>query len=67
MSDITIDGKNYDYIDKCTIGEKNYIVFEDEECVYVNEYKVVNNQIVFINIDVSLQEQILRRLNLEYE
>ena len=33
MKDIVIDGKIYEFIDRCTIDNKNYVVFEDDDSV----------------------------------
>ena len=68
MKDIVIDGKTYEFIDRCTIDNKNYVVFEDEECVYVCEYVVKENgEIDFLVIDDALEDKVLEKLGLNYE
>lgn len=67
MSDIVINGKNYDYVDKCSIGDKNYIVFEDDDSIYINEYVVESNELIFKDVELEIQEQVLRKLGIEHE
>lgn len=67
MLDIIIDGKTYDYIDKYEIDNHTYVVFEDEDGIYVNEIIVENDKINFLSIDVDLQKNILTALEIDYE
>lgn len=67
MFDITIDGKTYDYIDKYEIDNHTYVVFEDEDSIYVNEIILDNNQTKFVPINIELQKQILAALEIDYE
>ena len=50
MFDITIDGVSYNYVDKCELDGKNYIVFDNEEGVYVSEYKYENEEFIFTTL-----------------
>ena len=67
MFDITIDGKVYDFIDKYEIDSHTYIVFEDDDGIYVNEIIIENNETKFLPIDIDLQKKILNTLEIEYE
>ena len=67
MFDITIDGKVYDFIDKYEIDSHTYIVFEDDDAIYVNEIIIENNETKFLPIDIDLQKKILDTLEIEYE
>lgn len=66
MNDIIIDGKNYDFICRETIDDKEYIVFEDEDGIYVSEYKIVDKELELIQIDIELQKKILEGLGIDY-
>jgi hypothetical protein len=68
MKDIVIDGKIYEFIDRCTIDNKNYVVFEDDDSVYVCEYVVnENGEVSFLVIDDALEDKVLETLGLNYE
>lgn len=67
MFDITIDGVSYNYVDKCELDGKNYIVFDNEEGVYVSEYKYENEEFIFITPDLEIQKKVLEMLGIEYE
>ena len=47
---ITIDGKNYNYLDNKTIDNINYVLFEDENARYINEYIIEDGAIKLIPI-----------------
>lgn len=67
MLDITIDGKIYDFVDKYELDSHTYIVFEDEDAIYVNELVIDNNETKFLPIDIDLQKKVLEALEIEYE
>lgn len=67
MLDITIDGKVYDFIDKYEINSHTYVVYEDEDGIYVNELIIDNNETKFLSIDIELQKKVLEALEIEYE
>lgn len=67
MLDITIDGKVYDFIDKYEIDSHTYVVYEDEDGIYVNELIIDNNETKFLSIDIELQKMVLEALEIEYE
>lgn len=49
--DIKIDDKNYKFIDSINLNGKNYIAFEDDENVYIKEYSIEEDEVVFTPID----------------
>ena len=67
MNDIVIDGKSYDYVAQYDKDNKKYVVFSDEDSVYVNECIINDEEITFFNIDIELQKEILRSLGIAYE
>ena len=49
--DIKIDDKNYKFIDSINLNGKNYIAFEDDESIYIKEYSIEEDEVVFTPID----------------
>ena len=61
--DIIIDDKKYKYIDSITYKNKNYVIFSDDNYIYIKEYDL-NNELNLYDIDDSLYEEIRKKLNL---
>ncbi len=41
--EIKIDGKSYEYIDSKVINDKNYVLYADDNNLYISEFEVVDN------------------------
>lgn len=67
MEDIIIDGVTYDLVTRTTIDGINYVVFEDEEGIYVCEYVVQNDEIFFKTISDEMEDKVLNTLGIDYE
>lgn len=61
---IIIDNKKFAYIDSITINKRNYVAFMDEENVFVNEYKIIDGNITFNDIDDRTYAIVIKELDL---
>ena len=64
---IIINGKKYDFLSTYTIDNNNYVVYTDDDGIYVSQYIEDNGDLSFINIDENLEIFILNELGVEYE
>ena len=61
--DIIIDDKKYKYIDSIAYNNKKYVVFSDDDYIYIKEYDL-NNELNLYDINDSLYEEIRKKLKL---
>ena len=62
LLNITIDNKNYDFIDSIRIGEKCYIAYGDGKNIYICGYDPSDNSTYVIS-DKEYKE-VIKRMNL---
>ncbi len=62
LLNITIDNKNYDFIDSISIGDKCYIAYGDGQNIYICGYDPSNNTTYVIS-DKEFNE-VKKRMNL---
>lgn len=43
--EIIIDNKSYEYIDSKVVNNKNYVLYADDNNLYISEYEIINNTI----------------------
>lgn len=67
MKDIIIDGIAYDFIANTKMNGKDYVVFEDDEGIYVCEYFTSDGDVFFNPIDDELEDKVLESLGIDYE
>lgn len=56
--EIKIDGKTYEYIDSKKIDGKFYVLYADENSMYISEYEIVDNKIILKEVDNSLLDKL---------
>lgn len=54
MLSMTIEGKQYEYIDSILYEGKNYVAFCDEECISICEYVMEENKVKLFPLDEAL-------------
>lgn len=64
LFDIKIDNKNFNYIDSIKINEKNYVAFSDDDNIYVSEYKIIDGDIIFDDVDDLTYDKVLKELGI---
>lgn len=64
LFDIKIDNKNFNYIDSIKIDNKNYVAFSDDDNIYVSEYKIINGDIIFDDVDDLTYDKVLKELGI---
>lgn len=66
MDDLIIDNKGYSLITRKRFDNKDYIVFEDDDSIYVSEYKIVANQIKLVETSLDEQKKVLESIGIDY-
>ena len=61
---ITIEGKDYEYLDSKNINGKDYVLYTDGNQDFISEYVFVNGSINLIKIDDSTIELIRKEFNI---
>ena len=64
MKDIIIDGVTYDFIANTTLNGKDYVVFEDQDSIYVCEYLIKDGEVLFVTIEDELENKVLESLGI---
>ncbi len=64
LFNITFNNKKFTYIDSITYDEKNYVAYMDDDNVYVSEYILKNEDIIFFDVSDATYNHILKELNL---
>ena len=59
-----INGKEYSVIDKINIDNKDYIVYEDKENIYVNAYTIENDNINLLEITEEEKNKVMKEIEL---
>lgn len=49
--EIIIDNKKYEFIDNICYQDKLYVAYEDDNNIYISEYELTDDGIVFNKID----------------
>ena len=61
---IRIFGTDYDVVDTIILNNKNYVAYTDYECIYINEYIMVNDRMSLLKIDAKVFEEVKKAMNL---
>ena len=61
---IRIFGTEYDIVDTVVYNNKNYVAYTDYECIYINEYVIVNDRMSLMKIDEKVFEAVKKVMNL---
>ena len=64
--EIKIDNKSYEYIDSKVIDKKNYVLYSDDNNLYISEFEIVNNQIILKEVDPSLIKRVKEAFNIAW-
>lgn len=64
LFDIKIDNKKFSYIDSIKIDNKNYVAFSDDDNIYVSEYKIIDGDIIFDDVDDLTYDKVLKELGI---
>lgn len=63
-NELIINDKKYKLVKVLNIDNKNYIAYEDEESIYVNEYIFEDNQMKLNEISDQEFDKVVKELNL---
>ena len=63
-NELIINDKKYKLVKVLNIDNKNYIAYEDEESIYVNEYIFEDNQMKLNEISNQEFDKVVKELNL---
>lgn len=64
LFNIIRDNKKFNYIDSISIDKHNYVAYMDDDNIFVSEYKIVNDDIIFDDVDDITYEKVLKELDL---
>ncbi len=62
--EIKINGKTYEYIDSKKIDGKFYVLYADENNMFISEYEIIDNNIILKEIDNSLLDKLKEAFNI---
>lgn len=66
MKDIVIDDKTYTFVSKYSCDDIDYIIFCDDDEIFVSEYRIVDNELELLRIDIKKQKEILESIGIDY-
>ena len=61
---IEINGKKYDVVDSVTLNNKDYIIYEDKDNIYVNAYTMEDDKINILEITEEEKEMVIKEIEL---
>ncbi len=64
MLKITINDKQYEYIDSIVYKDKCYVALGDEESITISEYSIVKGKVEFVALDDTLFKEVKEAMNL---
>lgn len=64
LFNIIRDNKKFNYIDSISIDKHNYVAYMDDDNIFVSEYTIVNEDIIFDDVDDITYEKVLKELDL---
>lgn len=64
LFEIKIDGKTYEFINSITYNGKNYVAYQDNDTIYINEFVINEKDINFLDIDPQTFEEVKKAMAL---
>ena len=63
--EIIIDNKSYEYIDSKVVDGKNYVLYADENNLYISEYEIIDKTINLKEVSDELLPLLKEAFNIE--
>ena len=63
--EIKIDNKVYEYIDSKVINNRNFVLYADDENLYISEYEVVDNSMTLKEVEEESLPILKEAFNIE--
>ena len=67
ISGIVIDDENYEIVATTKIDNIKYIVYSKDDCVYVSEYEINEDNMTLKSVDQETLERILDILDIKHD